>query len=108
LSLFGAWAFVQAVFVVAGVVLVALQLGLGSGLATNLLPVPQSGPWFGDLSGFSGAGLNDLGRIVLRALSNGGPLGWGVALYLVLSAAIGLLYWSWLASWWARRRHRQL
>jgi hypothetical protein len=21
---------------------------------------------------------------------------------------IGMLYWSWLASWWVRRRHQQL
>jgi hypothetical protein len=107
LGLLGAWAFVQAVFVVAGVVLVALRMGLGGDVTAGLLPASQPGLWLTEVFSLSGAGLNDVGRMMLQLLSNGGPLGWGVTLNLVLLVVIGLLYWSWLASWWARRQHGQ-
>jgi anti-sigma factor RsiW len=108
LGLLGAWAFVQTVFVVAGVVLAALRMGLGGDVAAGLLPAAQQGLGLASIFSLSGAGLKDVSRAMLRLLGNGGPLGWGVTLNLVLSVVIGLLYWSWLASWWARRQHRQL
>jgi hypothetical protein len=107
-GLLGAWAFAQTAFIVAGGVLVALRMGLGENVAAGLLPVAQQEPWLTKVFDLSGAGLNDVGRIVLQLLSNGGPLGWGVTLNLVSLVIIGLLYWSWLASWWARHQHRQL
>jgi len=108
LGLLGAWAFVQALFVVAGVVLVALRMGLGGEMVAGLLPVSQQGLPLSEISSLSVASLGDIGRIMLRVLGNGGPLGWGVTLNLASLAVIGLLYWSWLASWWARRQHHQL
>ena len=108
LGLLGAWAFVQAVFVVAGVMLVALRMGLGGEMVAGLLPVSQQGLPLSEISSLSVASLGDIGRIMLRVLGNGGPLGWGVTLNLASLAVIGLLYWSWLASWWARRQHHQL
>jgi hypothetical protein len=117
LGLVGAWAFVQAVFAMAGAVLVALRMGLGGDVAAWLLRPElveglagsgKRGPyWLTEIFSLSGASLGDVGRITLQLLSNGGPLGWGVTLNLVSLAVIGLLYWSWLASWWARRQHRQ-
>ena len=108
LGLLGAWVFVQAVFTMAGAVLVALQMGLGGELVAGLLPASQQGLSLSEIFSLSGASLGDVGRIVLQLLSSGGPLGWGVTLNLVSLVVIGLLYWSWLASWWARRQHRQL
>jgi len=108
LGLLGAWVFVQAVFTMAGAVLVALQMGLGGDMVAGLLPASQQGPLLSEIFGLSGASLGDVGRIMLQLLSSGGPLGWGVTLNLVSLVVIGLLYWSWLASWWARRQHRQL
>ncbi len=118
LGLLGAWAFVQAVFAMAGVVLVALRMGLGGDVAAWLLRPElveglagsgKRGPyWLTEIFGLSGAGLNDVLQVMLRLLSGGGPLGWAATLNLVSLVVIGLLYWSWLASWWARRQHRQL
>jgi hypothetical protein len=116
LGLLGAWAFVQAMFAMAGAVLVALRMGLGGDVAAWLLrpelveglSASQQGPWLTEIFSLSGASLGDVGRITLQLLSDGGPLGWGVTLNLVSLVVIGLLYWSWLASWWARRQHRQL
>ena len=104
-GLLGAWAFVQAVSIVAGVVLVALRMGLGGDVMAGLLPVSQQRLWLAEVFSLSNVGLSDAGRIMLRMLSDGGPLGWGITLHLALSVVIGLLYCSWLASWWARRQH---
>lgn len=108
LGLLGAWVFVQVVLFVSGVVLGALQLGLGGDVATWLLPISQQGPSLSEIFSLSGASLGDVGPMMLQLLSSGGPLGWGVTLNLVSLVVIGLLYWSWLASWWARRQHHQL
>ncbi len=102
-GLLGAWAFVQAVFFVSDVMLGALRMGLGGEVLAEWLPVSQQGPSLSALLSASGASLGDLGRIVLRLLSDGGPLGWGITLNVVSLVVIGLLYWSWLASWWAVR-----
>ena len=86
--------------------MVALPLGLGGDVAAGLLPASQGGMWLAEILDLSGAGLEDVARVVLQLLQGGGPLGWGVVLNLGSLGVIGLLYWSWLASWWARRRHR--
>lgn len=103
-GLLGAWACAQAVFTVAGLVLMALRLGLGGDVAADLLPPAPQGPWLFETFSLSGAGLGDVGRAALRLLSGGGPWGWGVTLNLCVLAVIGLLYWSWLASWWVRHQ----
>jgi anti-sigma factor RsiW len=108
LGLLGAWVFVQAVFTMAGAVLVALRMGLGGDVVAGLLPASQQGPPLSEILSLSGASLGDVSRIVLQLLSIRAPLGWGITLNLASLVVIGLLYWSWLASWWARRQHRQL
>lgn len=107
LAMLGAWAFFHAVFTVASGVLVALRVGLGGDTIARLLPASPPGLSLAEIFTLSGAGLNDIGRAVLRLLSQGGALSWGVTLNLVLQAMIGLLYWSWLATWWARRQRHQ-
>ena len=105
LGLLGAWAFAQTTLVVTGMLLVARRLGLGGNLIATLLPASRGGSWSSELLSFSGAGLSEFIPTVWRILGNGGPLGWGVTLTLVALAVIGVLYWSWLASWWVGR-HR--
>jgi predicted anti-sigma-YlaC factor YlaD len=107
LGLLGAWAVVQAVFAVAGLLLIAQQMGLGGDALAWLLPVPPQGARLTAVFGLSDIGLNDVGQIALSLLRDGGPLGWGVTLNLVSLLVIGLLYWSWLASWWVRHRRQQ-
>ncbi len=104
-GLLGAWAFVQTAFIVSGVALRALQMGLGGDVLAGLLPASQQGLSLAELSSSSAASLSEVGQIALRLLGGGGPLGWGVTLNLVSLVVIGLLYCSWLASWWARRRY---
>ena len=108
LSLLGAWAFLQAVFLVAGVTLLARHLGLGGEMLAGLGSAAPPGPTLAETLRLSGAGLNGLAQVVLYWLRDEGPMGWGVTLNLAAMAVISLLYGSWLASWWARRRRRQL
>lgn len=104
LGLLGAWAFAQAVFAVVGMLLLALGVGLGGDIVAWLLPTMPPGPSLPDVFSRPGAGLNDVGEIGLYLLRAGGSLGWGITLNLAVLVVIGLLYWSWLASWWVRRK----
>ena len=106
-GLLGAWAFVQTVFIVAGVVLVALRMDLGGDLAAWLLPAPHQEPWLTAILSLSGANLGDVGRMMLELWRDVELLGWGITLNPVSLVVIGLLYWGWLASWWARRQHHR-
>lgn len=107
-GLLGAWAFVQTVFIVAGVVQAAGWMGLGGDFAARWLPASQGGLWLSALFSLSDASLSGVAGIMLQLLRNGGPLGWTVTSYLLLLVVIGLLYWSWLASWWVRRQRHQV
>ena len=107
-GLLGAWAFVQTVFIVAGVVQAAGWMGLGGDFAARWLPASQGGLWLSELFSISAAAnLSEVAAIMLRLLSNGGPLGWTVTSFLLLLVVIGLAYWSWLASWWVRWQRPQ-
>jgi hypothetical protein len=102
-GLVSAWAFVQAVFIVAGVVLIALQVcGLD---VLGLSPASPRETWPTAILNWLGVGFSDTTLSVLKTLD---VLAWGLTLYLTATLAIALLYWSWLASLWARRRHQQL
>jgi anti-sigma factor RsiW len=102
-GLIGTWAFVQAVFIVAGAVLIALQL-YGIDVLGLQQPVHHE-TWLAAGLNYLGAGLGPTTLTVLNALD---VLASGLTIYLTATLAIVLLYWSWLASLWARRRHQQL
>ncbi len=107
LGLLGTWAVAQAVFIVAAAALLAWQTGLGESVTADRLPDWQSGPGLVEILNLSGAGLSGVGTLARQLLSSGGPLGYSSVLYLVILFVIGVLYWSWLASWWAYRQHCQ-
>jgi predicted anti-sigma-YlaC factor YlaD len=101
-GLLGAWAFVQAVLAVASTVLYAFRIGVGGiGGYRGLPPLGES--WLTQIAHLSGTSLSDAGRLLLRLLS---MLTWTSVLNLIVLVVIGLLYWSWLASWWARQQPR--
>jgi len=101
-------AFVQTAFTIAGVLQVALSMGLGGDVAALLFPSSAGGLAFPDLAGLSQASLAGALGAMVGLVQTGGALAWLPGLYLSLLVVIGLLYWSWLATWWARRRHQQL
>ena len=101
-GLVGAWAFVQAVFIVAGVALIVLQLGVGIDVLGIDAETRQ--PWLTAGLGLLGAEFSDTSRIVLNLIN---VLGVGVVLYIAALVAIGLMYWSWLATLWARHQHQR-
>jgi anti-sigma factor RsiW len=104
LGLLGAWVFIQAVFIVSGAVLVALSAGLEINLAVQWLPSAQD-LWAAKILTLPIPGL-EVGT-VLQYLGDDWLSGWSFALETGLLVVIGLLYWSWLASWWVRQQHRR-
>jgi len=101
-------AFVQTVFILAGVLRAALSLGLGGDVAALLFPSAAGGTSFGDVLSLSPASLAGALQMVVGLVRGGTALAWLPVLYLLCLVVIGMLYWSWLASWWVRRRHEQL
>jgi anti-sigma factor RsiW len=101
-GLVGAWAFVQAVFIVAGITLIVLQVGVGIDVL-GLEDVSRE-TWLTQGLGFLGAELSDTSRVVLNLINS---LSLGIVLYAAALVAIGLMYWSWLATLWARHQHHR-
>ena len=80
-------------------------MGWGGNAAAQWLPSTQD-LWLAPfLSSLPIPGL-EVGT-VLQLLGDGWLSSWSFVLQTVLLVVIGLLYWSWLASWWVCREHRQ-
>ena len=101
-GLLGALAFVQTVFIVASGVLMAQNFPATAGLFSSILPSVSCSSWLTGLQCFAGKGLGDWLEIVECAIRFIAPLEWPIMLSAVMFATIGLLYLSWLASWWIR------
>jgi hypothetical protein len=102
-GLIGSWAFVQTVFITAGIVLFVLQI---DGLeVVGLQQTEHPATW---LTTFLSLLSIEPGETAMTILHTLRTLGQGLILYLTATLGIVLLYWSWLASLWARRRHREL
>jgi anti-sigma factor RsiW len=107
LGLLGAWGFAQAVFLVSAAVLVALWAGLDGNLALQWLPSAQD-LWSVQVLTLPLTGLEaGIMETVLQFLGDGWLSMWSFALETGLLVVIGLLYWSWLASWWVRQQHQR-
>jgi hypothetical protein len=101
-GLLGAWAFMQTVLIVASGLLMTQNFPATAGLFSSILPPVSGSSWLTGLQCFTGKGLSDWLEVLSCAVRSFSPLGWPIALSIVLFAGIGLLYLSWLASWWVR------
>jgi len=97
-------AFVQTAFTIAGVLQLILSMGLGG--EVGALIFPGAGVSLPDVFSLSQASLATAVGSVVELIWAGGALAWLPVSYLTALVVIGVLYWSWLASWWARRRHQ--
>ncbi len=103
-GLLAAWVFVQTTFIVSGILNWALHIVPGTGVFAGFLQNDAHGTsLLGDVSNLTGAGFTEIGSFGLDILRGGGPLGWAVTLNLGLTLILGLLYLSWLASWWVQK-----
>jgi hypothetical protein len=106
-GILGIWAFVQSLLIVSGILFLLMRFGFNLEPLTGLLSPPSEGLSLGMFFSFEGESIGELGRTALEILGNGGPLGWGPMLYIALMLILGLLYCSWMASWWVRQQgHR--
>jgi predicted anti-sigma-YlaC factor YlaD len=101
------WAFLQTVFLTVGVVQGVVRLGFGGEVGALLFPARTGGMFFPDVARLSQASVAEAFGILNDVVQSGGEVAWLLLLYVTLTAVIGVLYWSWLASWWALRRHRE-
>lgn len=99
-GLAGTWVFIQTTLFVTGVVLFTLSMAGVS--ITQRVPELPGGSWLARLPNLTGPDL-----AALDWLGNGGRIGWGLPIGGILSLAIGLLYMSWLATWWVRQQSHQ-
>lgn len=107
LGILGVWAIMQSLLLVSGILFLLIRLGFNLEPMSDFLSPPSGGLGLGMFFGFEGEGIGELGRTALGILGDGGPLGWGLMLYLALMLILGLAYCSWIASWWVRQRKTQ-
>ena len=102
-GILGAWIFVQATFLVSGLLTWILRLAPQDGPFAALLSSGTQAASIFEMNDLSGAGFSEIGRFGLDILRAGGPLGWGITLNLGLTLLFSLLFLSWLASWWVQK-----
>ena len=102
-GLLAAWIFVQATFLVSGLLTWILRLIPANGAFASVLSTNTQNISIFEMSSLSGAGFSEVSRFSLDILRDGGPLGWGITLNLGLTFLFGLLFLSWLASWWVQK-----
>jgi len=102
-GMLGAWAFVQAVFIVTSLLLLGLRVIPG---ANQLLGGLSAEPSFlSVITSMRGANLLEAGQIGRQIIGGGGPLGLVFTLNVGLTILFGTLFLSWLASWWIRNQN---
>ena len=103
-GLLGTWVFVQTAFLVSGILTWLLRLIPGADEVFSALPTNTGNTsFFGNLSNLEGSEWIDIGTFGLDMLRDGGPLGWGITINIGLTLFLGLLFMSWLASWWIQK-----
>ncbi len=100
-------AFVQTVSILVGVLRLALSVGYGGDVAALVFPPAAGGVSLGDVLSLSPASVAGAVEMLAGFVQEGAAVAWLPVLYLLLVTVIATLYWSWLASWWVRRRHQQ-
>lgn len=93
-----AWAFIQAVFIVSTIIMVGLEVIPGAEQIVALLPADAATPPV--RMTFDAMNAKSMRSFSRELIGGGGPLGWGFALNVGLTLLLGMLYISWLASWW--------
>jgi hypothetical protein len=104
-GLFAAWAFLQAAFFVTSLAMMLLAYLPGAEALAGWLP--QESSFLEQAASLGSANPLEIGAFGLEVLRGGGILGWGLTLDLLLSALLGLIALSWLASWWIQKSNGQ-
>jgi uncharacterized protein YidB (DUF937 family) len=97
-----AWASLQAVLTLSGLIDTARSAGLLDGAASWVSNGPQHTAWFLASLGLFGSHLAGNGLTLLNVLDGLGVLRSDLSVQLAWQAGIGLLYWAGLIFWWTR------
>jgi Putative zinc-finger len=101
-SVVAAWAFLQAVLTLGGLIDTARSTGLLDGAASWFSNGPQHSAWFLASLGLFGSHLTGNGLTLLSVLDGLGVLRSDLSVRLAWQAGIDLLYWAGLIFWWTR------
>lgn len=105
-GLLGVWAFIQAAFIITGIIGFCLDLFPDVEKIIGLLPTQVGSNLNGIFSIFD-LGILNMGRLGLDLLGTSSLLGSRILLFLSLMTIGGLLYLSWLAIWWVQKSSDQ-
>lgn len=105
-GLFGAWAFVQTLLIVVTGVMLVQNIPASANLLSSAVVSAHITSWLAGLQCVAGAGAHGLLEVVFCAARAIELLEWPVLLSTLLLSVIGVLYASWLASWWIRGQRR--
>ena len=105
-GLLAAWFFVQTVFTLTGALIAAQLTGL-LGQAAHWLSGGQETVWFAAVTSLFGSQAGPA-QPALSLLNTLNVAGVNLLDGFLWQALIVLLYWSWLAVWWFRRRPRPM
>lgn len=103
-AVLGAWVLIQTSLQVSTLVTAARLTGLLRNSAGWFPPGPEQADWFSAIVSLFGNTLSGNVRAILGLLDGARILASNLALQLAGQAAIGLLYWAWLAVWLTGRR----
>jgi len=97
-----AWASLQAVLTLSGLIDTAHSAGLLDGAASWFSNGPQHSAWFLASLGLFGSHLTGNGLTLLNVLDGLGVFRSDLSVQLAWQAGVGLLYWAGLIFWWTR------
>jgi hypothetical protein len=100
-GLFGTWAFMQTVFILATGIWVLPSFAGASNPLSSIFPVISDASLLSWLECFA---QGNLLQAVLCFLESAGPTLRFALLNILVLGGVALLHWSWLASWWIRQR----
>jgi hypothetical protein len=100
-----AWAFVQAVFMVTSILLAGIRLIPGAGPLLAMLPAESTS--LSAITSMQSLSLLEVGQFGRQIIGGSGSWGLAFSLNVGLTILIGMLYLSWLASWWIRNQNNK-
>lgn len=101
-----AWAFLQTAGLIAIIVTMSVNAGLFGDVSLWLFPPEHHWNLLSTLLGFLGGGLSENERAFLLLAHDAEMIIEHILGPFILQVVLGLMFWGWLAGWWAQHRQK--